>query len=198
MRSKWARAFLWSTFGGFAVGAAAVLAGTRRRKQPPVLRCQRIPEGCSGIVLWTEAFQVQDADGTCTCHDTYILQVTPFKAWSVLELSSEPGCEGPEGSTIFHITHMRARDTVGSLATVDSVLDRYYGTISLIDPNGESCGRNRLARGGVLQVAECLVGGSANGIETGNVRQSAAPILNYRFEYTPSGTQFREPPAKAS
>lgn len=197
MRSKWARAFLWSTLGGAAVGAAAVLAGTRRRRQLPVLRCQRIPEGCSRVVLWTEAFQVQEADGTHTCHDTYVLQVTPFKAWSVLELPSEPGGGGPEGSTIFHVTHMRAREVPGSPATVDAVLDRCYGTISLVDPNRESCGRNRLARGGVLQVAECLVGGSANGVETGNVRRSAAPILNFRFEYTPSGTQSHEPPAKA-
>lgn len=198
MRSKWAKAFIWSTLGGAAVGAAAVLAGTRRRKQPPVLRCQRIPEDCSRIVLWTEAFQVREADGACACHDTYVLQVTPFKAWSVLELPSEPGRAGPEGSTVFHVTHLRARDVIDAPAPVETVLDRYYGTITLIDPNGESCGRNRLARGGILQVAECLVGGSANGIETGNVSRSAAPILNFRFEYTPTGTQFREPPAKAS
>ncbi len=198
MRSRWTKAFLWSTLGGAAVGAATVLAVTRRRKDQPALRCQRIPEGCNRIVLWTEAFQVQEADGAHTCHDTYVLQVTPFKAWSVLELPSEPGRSGPEGSTIFHVTHMRARDAAASEGAVDSVIERYYGTISLVGPSGESCGRNRLARGGVLQVAECLVGGSANGIETGNVQRSAAPILNFRFEYSPGGAQFREQHAKAS
>ncbi len=198
MRSKWTKALVWSTLGGAAIGAAAALAGMRTRKGQPVLRCQRIPEGCSRIVLWTEAFQVQETEGARTCHDTYILQVTPFKAWSVLELPSEPGQGGPEGSPIFHVTHMRAREVAGSQGTVDSVLERYYGTISLVDPSGGSCGPNRLARGGVLQVAECLVGGSANGIETGDVRTSAAPILNFRFEYSPGGSQFQEPPAKAS
>jgi hypothetical protein len=198
MRSKWANAFLWSTLGGAAVGAAAVLAGNRRRKQAPVLRCQRIPEGCSRIVLRTEAFQMENAEGVYTYHDTYILQVTPFKAWSVMELPPTPGRPGAEGSRVFHVTHLRTRDGVDAQATEESVLDRYYGTIALLDPTGESCGRNRLARGGILQVAECLVGGAANGVETGNLRHSAAPILNFRFEYTPDGVQFDDPPAEAS
>jgi hypothetical protein len=198
MRSKWARAFLWSTLGGAAVGAAAVLAGRGRRKRDPVLRCQMIPEGCSRVVLWTEAFRVKDGEGVSTYHDTYVLQVTPFKAWSVLELPSEAGQAGAEGSTVFHVTHLRARDGAGAEPAEESVLDRCYGTIALIDPDGEPCGRNRLARGGVLQVAECLVGGAANGVETGNAHRSAAPILNFRFEYTPIDIQFRDPPARAS
>ncbi len=198
MRSRWAKAFIWSTLGGAAVGAAAVLAGTRRRKQTPALRCQRIPEECSRVVLWTEAFQVKEEGAVYACHDTYVLQVTPFRAWSVLELPSEAGRSGAEGLTVFHVTHLRGCDVIDTQAPVERVLDRYYGTIALIDPNGEPCGRNCLARGGVLQVAECLVGGSANGVETGNVRRSAAPILNFRFEYAPAGMQARESPVKAS
>jgi len=198
MRSKWAKAFLWSTVGGAAVGVAAVLAGNRRQNRAPVLKCQRIPEGCSRVLLWTEAFRMEDADGAHTYHDTYVLQVTPFKAWSVLELPSEPGRPGPEGSTVYHVTHLRAREGIDTQATEESVLGRYYGTIALVDLNGESCGRNRLARGGVLQVTECLVGGAANGVETDNVQRSAAPILNFRFEYTPAGVQLHDQSDKAS
>ncbi len=199
MRTKWTKALFWSTVGGAAVGAAAVLAGNRRRTRAPALICQRIPEGCSRVVLWTETFELRGEDGVQrTCQDIYILQVTPFKAWSVLELPSEPGRSGPEGSAVYHVTHLRAGDAMDPQAARESVLERYYGTISLIDRNGESCGRNRLARGGVLQVSECLVGGTANGIDTGNVKSSAAPILNFRFEYTPAGAEFHEAPAKAS
>ena len=198
MRAKWAKAFLWSTVGGVAVGAAAVLAGSRSRGPSSVLKCQRIPEGCSRVVLWTGRFQIEEEDGLRTAHDTYVLQVTAFKAWSVLELPTEPDQPGAEGSTIYHVTHFRARDGIEPHTAEESVLDRYYGTIALIGPNGKSCGRNRLARGGVLQLAECLVGGTSNGIETGKIRHSAAPILNFRFEYGPAGVQSHEESARAS
>ena len=193
MRARWTKAFLWSTLGGAAVGVTAVLAGRRRRSAPPVLRCQRIPDGCSRVVIWTRGFQIEAPDGPQTVHDTYVLQVTPFKAWSVMDLPSDPG-DGrtTEGSDIYHIAHSRTRDGA------ETVLDRCYATIDLIDAHGKSCGRNRLARGGVLRVRECLVGGAANGIETGNVRLSAAPVLNFRFEYSPEGERRHEPPARAS
>jgi hypothetical protein len=192
MRARWARAFLWSTLGGAAVGVAAVLAGSRRRSAAPVLRCQRIPDGCSRVVIWTRGFQIEAPDGLQTVHDTYVLQMTSFKAWSVMDLPSGPGEGRTEGSDIYHITHIRTHDGA------ETVLDRFYATIDLIDAHGKSCGRSRLARGGVLQVRECLVGGAANGIETGNARLSAAPVLNFRFEYSPADERLHEPPARAS
>jgi hypothetical protein len=59
----------------------------------------------------------------------------------------------------------------------------FYGTIRTIDSRSKGCRRNYIARGGILEMHKCYVGGASNGVETGEVHRSNAPLLNYRFEY---------------
>ncbi len=90
---------------------------------------------------------------------------------------------GSQGSRIYHITHKRCLDPVASgLCGDESILQRFYATVAVQDMDGKRHGRNLIARGGILVLSKCLVGGAENGIETGEVHRSSAPILNFRFE----------------
>jgi hypothetical protein len=51
---------------------------------------------------------------------------------------------------------------------------------------GKSRRANSLARGGILEIDKCYVGGSSNGVLSGETHRSPGPILNYQFCYPPT------------
>ena len=61
---------------------------------------------------------------------------------------------------------------------------QHYGIVTVLDSSGKICGMNSIARGGFLEIRKCFVGGSANGVESGEFHRSQTRILNYRIEYT--------------
>ncbi|NWG12122.1 MAG: hypothetical protein HXY20_01155 [Acidobacteria bacterium] len=182
MHAKWKRVFLWSSVGGLTLGTvAAAIIGARKRSQTRTLQFRKMPSGCSRVTLWTQRFRHSEQGTDYSARDTYILETTPFKLWSVLELPDRSG-----GSTIYHITLRRSLDPVEpALPGKEVTLDRFYAAVAVEDPDGRQRAQNVVARGGILILSKCLVGGAANGIETGEVHRSAAPILNFRFESFP-------------
>lgn len=177
--------FLWSSVGSVAVGLAVALAGKPRKRPAPKLACRKIPGDCATVWLWTERFELEDGSTRRLVHDRYVLEATPFKVWSVLDVSPEPGKPNPKGLPIYHATHHRIVESPGNGTTKEQVQERFYGTVRAVNPVSGSCANNHLARGGLLEIDKCYVGGASNGIETGEVHRSAAPILNFRFEYEP-------------
>ena len=131
---------------------------------------------------------MEGSGGSETVHDRYLLQATPFKVWSVLELPDGSSVPGTGGSDIYHVTHSRLWDGAeGESGPGEGrILERFYGTVTVLDPDGKPCGANLLARGATLEIARCLVGGASNGVETGEYHRSAAPILNFRFQSEPA------------
>ena len=186
MKSGWKRMFFWSSLGGVAVGAAVVLARKAHPTQTPLWDYQRIPVDCRRASLWTEQYVSRECDGNFPAQDKYVLQLTPFKIWSVLETDGGRVGEKPEGTPIYHVTHLRYSGKAGGEGYPDEgrLQDRFYGTIAVVRPEDRPSPRNYVARGGILEIRKCLVGGASNGVETGEVHRSAAPILNYRFEYS--------------
>jgi hypothetical protein len=183
MNAKWKRLFIWSSIGSVALGATIGLAKKTRKRQEPPLVLKRIPADCTCLSIWTEQTQVFEGGQLLSVRDKYILQTTQFKVWSVLDPS--PGLK--EGAVVFHTAYLRSYERgAGDAVTEEAILkERFYGTIAAIAADGRSCGRNSIARGALLEIRKCNVGGSNNGVETGEVHRSVAPILNYRFEYTP-------------
>jgi hypothetical protein len=139
-------------------------------------------------MIWTEPAEVDRGATHLLLRDHYLLQTTPFKVWSMLNLPLAPGAAGLEGATVYHVTHRRIEESLrGNNPEVrEEGKSRFYGTISAIAPTGKPCGKNSLARGAHLEIRKCYVGGASNGVETGEVERSASPILNYRFEYSPA------------
>ncbi len=132
--------------------------------------------------MWTERFEVDECGTLCHAHDRYYLQPTPFKVWNVLDLNFQaaPRKSGFEGAAIHHVTHMRVLEVEPE---AEHLQDRFYGVVTVIDAGGKSCGANCIARGGMLEIKRCYVGGASNGVESGEVHRSLAPVLNYRVDY---------------
>ncbi|MBZ5495846.1 MAG: hypothetical protein LAP85_05545 [Acidobacteriia bacterium] len=189
MKASYKRLFLWSSLGSIAVGAAVTLARRHRRVAGPPLACRKIPRVCDGIHLWTERFEVDEGGRRCFARDRYYLQPTHFKVWSVLDLSFQgaPGRSDSEGAAIYHVAHLRLLEKGDENEAQEEahLLDRFYGIITVIDAAGRSCGTNSIARGGTIAIRKCYVGGTCNGVESGEIHHSLGRILNYRIEIAP-------------
>jgi hypothetical protein len=189
MKSRLGRALLWSSVGSVLVGGVVAAVARRPRKRAPVaLDAHRIPSDCRRALVWTEPFE-SDGDGRTTrARDLYVLESTPFRVWSVLELSIRPvQAETVRGTSIYHVTRVRVTErTVGGgvPGEVRERLERFYATAATSTQDGQLLGKSVLARGGTLEFVLCNVGGSSNGVETDQVHRSLSPILNFRFEYT--------------
>jgi len=154
------------------------------------LSCRKLPRECHAIGLWTERFEVAEPGARFFVHDRYDLQPTSFKVWSILDLPSAglSGSSGPEGSAIYHVTRRRIpdEDEGNSVKLLQPLQERFYGVVAVLDASGRFCAGSAIARGGILEIKKCYVGGSSNGVESGEIHRSAAPILNYRIEYAPA------------
>jgi hypothetical protein len=183
MKANYKKLFFWSSLGSIAVGTAVTLARRPRRMKSRPLACRRIPEQCDGVLLWTERFEVEESGARHYAHDRYYLKPTPFKVWSVLELGlqSAPGKSRFGGAEIYHVTHARLLEENHE---EEHLKDRFYGIVTVVDAAGKSCATNSIARGGILEIKKCYVGGSSNGVESGEVHRSLGRILNYRIDYS--------------
>ncbi len=177
--------FILSSLGGVAVASVVALA---RRAKPPQLPdpdIQRIPEDCQRLSLWTDQFRIAEGDTEVAVQDKYQLQLTPFKIWNLYQLGGGQSETKPEGATVYHVTHMRYTEIPGGgYADEGKLQDRYYGTVAVSLRDGTRSADNCIARGGILEIKKCLVGGASTGLETGEIHRSSAPLVNYRFEYS--------------
>jgi hypothetical protein len=187
MKTEIKKLVLWSSFGSIACGAAVALVRRSRAMPGRPLSCRKIPRSCHTINIWTERFELEVQESRFFAHDRYSLQPTLFRVWSILDLP--PGCASkgtnPAGAAVYHVTHSRTLEAAEADSGVqeDRMLDRFYGLVTAVDPDGSVCASGSVARGGILEIRKCYVGGASNGIESGEIHRSWAPILNYRIEY---------------
>jgi len=186
MKTSLKKLFLWSSLGSVLFGATVAVA---RRKSGPKLNppCQKIPPTCRWVDAWTEVTEAGEKDGRLLYREHYVLRPTSFKVWSILELPVSPGQPNPTGAVVYHVTWSQLIENPAGTESGESENERsrFYGTVSVLSVDGSICGKNSLARGGILEIRKCYVGGASNGVETGEVQHSSGPILNYRFEYGP-------------
>jgi hypothetical protein len=183
MNTKWKQMFVWSSIGGAVLGAAVTLARKKRRDVDRPLVCRKVPAGCEQFSVWTERFNLEEGGQRQFAHDRYFFEATPFKVWNVLDLA-DANKRLQDGAPVYHVTHIRNFEKWqnGSWQEQEQVIDRYYGTIAAIGNDGKPCGRNMIARSGILEIRRCLVGGASNGVETGEKHRSEGKILNYRWD----------------
>jgi len=181
MKSGWKKIFLWSSLGSVAIGAAVALVRKPKRTLP--LEWQRIPHDCARVTLWTVEYETGQDPEKHLVREKYVLLPTAFKVWSVFDAGTGAG-DALEGANIYHIT--RWRSLKKGETEEEQVLDRLYGTISGTSTDGDRSPKNHIARGAILAIHECRVGGASNGVETGEIFCSGVPILNYRFDFAPT------------
>jgi hypothetical protein len=183
MNTNWKHMFVWSSIGGVVLGAAVTLARKKRKGTNQAVVCRRIPAGWQCFSVWTERFNLEESGQRKLAHDLYYFEATPFKVWSVLDLAASAK-RMQNGAPVYHVTQTRIIERWESERWMESerIMDRYYGTIILLAEGGKPFGRNMISRGGTLEIRKCLVGGSSNGIETGEKHRSEGRILNYRWD----------------
>jgi hypothetical protein len=185
MKAKWKKFFFWSSLGSLALGATLAVAKKPKRKHERPLIFSKIPGKCQRLLIWTERLQIEEAGAQIVVRDKYILQPTPFKVWNIMDLATAQGEPSHSGASIFHASHFRLYERGADQESAEEAIlqDRFYGTITAIDTHGKSRGAGYIARGGILEIRKCRVGGANNGVETGEVHHSIGKILNFRFEY---------------
>jgi hypothetical protein len=179
MKVRWKRLFLWSSLGSVAVGVSVALVRRSRRPENGKPVFTQIPSG-SEVIIRTEPFRI--GESAALVQDRYILKPTEFKVWSVLELPVQSGSGNPEGAPIYYVTHHRSDVSPGSGPGEERVLERFYATLRSLEPGRSQLHKNQLARSTVLELPRCYVGGTSNGIESGEVHRAGAPVLDYHLE----------------
>jgi len=177
--------FVWSSLASAVLGTAIAIARKARKAPPAPLDLHPIPSDCNRISVWTEHLLTTDNGSSALVQDRYLLQGTSFKVWSVLDPASASAHTVPAGRRIYHVTHLRFYDVPAAEDTPEEgqLQDRFYGTIAALEPGSNRFKLEEIGRGAILGIRKCSVGGASNGVETGEIHCSAAPVLNYRFEY---------------
>lgn len=183
MRVRWKKLFLWSSLGSITLALAVSVARKTGKRAPAALRFQRIPPDCSSLTIRTGAFSVEQGGNRSLVSDEYALQKTSFKVWNVLELQPQPAAVNLQGTVIYHVSQIRRRHTPGT-AKDSELVERFYGTIRSVSPDSPAPRKDELARGAILEIARCYVGGASNGVETGEMHRSGAAVSDFAFHRT--------------
>lgn len=186
MVKNWKRALFWSSLGSVAIGAAVALVRKPKQRDAREFLCRPIPADCDEVVIWTERFQAGEMDQPdAVARDKYMLQRTLFKLWSVLDVGLDQG--KPAGAPIYHVSRYRLVDRAAGAAVAEEErpVERFYGTVATRRPGSEKAAGNCIGRGGRLEIEKCYVGGSSNGVLSGEIHVSSGPILNFRFRRIP-------------
>lgn len=181
MKSVWKKLFFWSSIGSVALGTAVSMA-QKNKKITPQTTWERIPPDCRKLTIWTEAFPLSRGGEISAASDRYVLLWTPFKVWNILDFGNPEKCDIREGAHVYHVTHWRY--FIHGTEDTGVMMDRYYGTISVRSETDRMCLKNRISRGVVLAINKCYVGGTHNGVETGEVHLSSSPVSHFRYDYT--------------
>ncbi len=171
--------FLLPGLSGLVVAAVAVVAGKRHKKKQrhhprriPDQAAVRIETGERGGVHHGESYRSRVI---------YDCKPTQFRVWSLL---NEPPKDGKAGGSLIYavspMVELARRDGVSqSLAE-----PRFYATIHCRFQDPIKSLPNQLAVGVAVEFHKCHVGGSANGIDTGE-RIVTAPVTSFSFDAVP-------------
>ncbi|MGI8784707.1 MAG: hypothetical protein ACR2L2_13780 [Acidobacteriota bacterium] len=180
MKINWKKVSWWG--GGFLLGGAAYLVVRQpRAKAEPAP--EFLPEGLETLLVRTEPIDLIYRSTPYRSYAIYRCQQTLFKVWSFL--SSSPGDLASQPSArIFHITPEIHFVPVDPASEADEEIisdERFYATLQVPQPRSSVRLANCVQRGRHLEFHRCSVGGSLNGVETGEKTVTLAPVADYHF-----------------
>ena len=179
MKRKWKK-ILVSGLGGLLVGAAAVVV-TKRKRKPGKVEIERIPEPVKKVQVETEPRELLYREEPYVSSTLYTCAPTSFKVWSFLRKTASKS--GPvESQRIYYITskiHFRSLQKADQKETLTG--EKFYATIHGCSPSPRRMLPDHIVRGQHLEFRKCHVGGSMNGVETGD-RIITTPVLRYEIQ----------------
>jgi len=166
---------------GVALGSTVFFA---RKKSEPLPPPYWIPDPPAPFSILTDEIEWKQDKQAFRSHLEYSCQPTQFRVWSLVDLDlyrmQRAGGPAVEGHPIFHITSkMSLRQSDGMTTTID---ERFYATIHTHRGKSLTTLASCIQVGRYVEFRKCHVGGSLNGIETGERIVSMAPVKEIRTE----------------
>ena len=176
MGLEW-RKYLFPGVSGALVGFAAVLARRRsRRRRAPVAQDVRGSE--KRILIVTEEQARPYRGREYLSRVSYTCEPSRFKVWRFLHSSEENDGEAAS-QRIYHIAPViEFKSSDGEEAEVVQE-EKFYATL-----HGLIAGRvtpDKIAESALIEFHKCHVGGSMNGVETGEKVVSRSPVACLEF-----------------
>lgn len=162
-----------------------MLAGRSRRRSREKPRA--IPEDLAHIVIVTDARQVNKGDAQGLASTRYRCTPTRFRVWSFLRPRSDHE-SGPGGQLIYHVSpeiHFRRDPDSPHEETLSE--ESFYATIHLQAESKREALAGKICRGRLLEFHKCHVGGSLNGVETGEKLVTMTPVVDYHLARKEAG-----------
>ncbi len=174
---NWKKILNWGGLGTLALGAAWVARKRRRGNgEKPV----PVPDSAQRIEIVTEERKNVLEGKTYHSRAHYRLEPTRFRVWSFLR-QPEDDESAHKGQRIYHVTPEVRVFPIDDPENPSIVREeRYYATLHLYTEGRRDPIPSHLARGHLVEFKKCHVGGSVNGVETGEKVISLAPVA--RFE----------------
>ncbi|HSR68466.1 MAG TPA: hypothetical protein VLU25_11025 [Acidobacteriota bacterium] len=187
----------WLGLGGLVVGGAVALWANRSRKKSQEAPTP-IPDDVGEVEIITEERRISHRGKDYRSRAVYHCTPTRFRVWSFLASGSggpggeESGSGKPRGLPIYYVSpRVFVRPQEGKDEPPSQVLseEKFYATIHVYVEDRREPLAGCIARGRVVEFHKCHVGGSLNGVETGDRIISMAPVHEFQFRSQPSAGQ---------
>ena len=182
---KWKK---WAATGlsGLAVGAVALVARNRRRKRLSEMP-KPIPEDVGTVTIETDWLDLTYRDRPYVSRTVYTCNPTKFFVWSIFKSQKDAESESEPSLRIFHISPVLEFQSVEGEDLQSFVEEKFYATLHLRSERTKRTLPEHLARGDYLEFRKCHVGGSMNGVLTGDRILTTSPVALFEFIQAPSG-----------
>ena len=176
---RWKK-ILVSGLGGFLVGGAALLVTKRKRKSKEA-NLERIPEDTELVRIETEPMKLVYREEPYLSYALYTCAPTSFKVWSFLK-GIPTKAKPAQSQRIYHITpevHFRSLQQEDHREVLAE--EKFYATLHAHSMQPQQTLPDHIACGHHLEFRKCHVGGSMNGVETGDKIVTMAPVVKYEI-----------------
>ena len=176
----WKKGWKWG-IGGAVLGLAAVWAGRKRQKRvdPP----QPIPEQIEFLEIVTEERPIIHEGRPCKSSARYHCAPTRFRVWSFLRRATDDEEGGASSSRIFHITpEIRIYSPANQYGEAFEEIipqEKFYATLHVYTRTQHMPLADHIGRGRIVEFRKCHVGGSLNGVETGEKIVTMAAVADF-------------------
>ncbi len=176
---KW-RKLLWGGLSGLALGVVAVVARkrqSRRRAESPVA----IPENIRILTIETEQLDLTYRGRPYHSRTVYTCNPTRFFVWSIFQ-GRDSGQEPEPSLRIFHVEPVVEFQSTDGEDLQKLAEESFYATLHLRGQEQGPSLAEQLARGAYLEFKKCHVGGSMNGVLTGDKILTTSPVAHFEFQ----------------
>lgn len=173
----------WLEIGGLGLALGAAAFWSSRKRRAAAEEPFPIPDELDHIEILTQEAEITYRDVDYLSSSRYLCTPTRFRVWSFLRSLNDDPYNRPRGQRIYHIApEVLMRPVDREEAEPECMAEKsFYATIHAYGSSQREPLSGHLGVGCLLEFRRCHVGGSLNGVETGERIVSAAPVRSYQL-----------------